>query len=258
MLVTCAYLTDAQSPWVLQSLFLAAIGECRDRGLPALETFGYRYPPDEGFASALPRPSHHLSRRLSGRLRLPSAAQRRAASQLMSLDLRAIETVAEESRLERLHSRLLGDQRGPRWRALNHSWTIDEWQIDRHEEGSITEHLSDHGLLALVRAAIERHSPSCTTCTPPPPTRWRCGSCATVIWPQTWCRTSFLAIWKQASNFDSSRGQPSSWILTLTHHKAVDIVRREERRRAESMDETRDAADPGAGVDEQAWQRRRP
>src|SRR5262249_18795460 len=32
MLVTCAYLTDTSSPWVLQSLFLAAIGEARDRG----------------------------------------------------------------------------------------------------------------------------------------------------------------------------------------------------------------------------------
>src|SRR6476469_2607029 len=51
VLVTCAYLTDAHSPWVLQSLFLAAIGECRDRGLPALEAFGNRFPPDEGFAA---------------------------------------------------------------------------------------------------------------------------------------------------------------------------------------------------------------
>ena len=34
VIITCAYLTDAQSPWVLQSLFLAAIGECRDRAGP--------------------------------------------------------------------------------------------------------------------------------------------------------------------------------------------------------------------------------
>ena len=31
VLITCAYLTDAQSPWVLQSLLLAAIGECHRR-----------------------------------------------------------------------------------------------------------------------------------------------------------------------------------------------------------------------------------
>ncbi|HEY0416950.1 MAG TPA: hypothetical protein VGC78_11230 [Gaiellaceae bacterium] len=43
MLVTCAYLVDPSSPWVLQSLFLAAIGEARDRGAAALEAFSYRY-----------------------------------------------------------------------------------------------------------------------------------------------------------------------------------------------------------------------
>ena len=44
VLVTCAYLVDRASPWVLQSLFLAAIGDARDKGARALETFGYRYP----------------------------------------------------------------------------------------------------------------------------------------------------------------------------------------------------------------------
>jgi hypothetical protein len=43
VLVTCAYLVDLTAPWVLQSLFLAAIGEARDKGVKAIETFGYRY-----------------------------------------------------------------------------------------------------------------------------------------------------------------------------------------------------------------------
>ena len=47
MLVTCAYLVDQSSPWVLQSLFLAAIGEARDRGFAGLEAFSYRYPEGE-------------------------------------------------------------------------------------------------------------------------------------------------------------------------------------------------------------------
>ena len=45
--MTCAYLADRSSPWVLQSLFLAAIGEARDKGARALETFAYRYPEGE-------------------------------------------------------------------------------------------------------------------------------------------------------------------------------------------------------------------
>ena len=43
VLVTCAYLTDPTKPWVMQSLFLTAIGEARDRGARALEAFAYRY-----------------------------------------------------------------------------------------------------------------------------------------------------------------------------------------------------------------------
>jgi hypothetical protein len=43
VLVTCAYLVESSSPWVMQSLFLAAIGDARDRGAKALETFAYRY-----------------------------------------------------------------------------------------------------------------------------------------------------------------------------------------------------------------------
>jgi hypothetical protein len=47
VLVTCAYLVDPGSPWVMQSLFLAAIGEARDKGAKALETFAFRYPEGE-------------------------------------------------------------------------------------------------------------------------------------------------------------------------------------------------------------------
>jgi len=47
MLVTCAYLVAESAPWVMQSLFLAAIGDARDRGAKALEAFAYRYPEGE-------------------------------------------------------------------------------------------------------------------------------------------------------------------------------------------------------------------
>jgi len=47
VLVTCAYLVGDAAPWVLQSLFLSAIGEARDRKASALEAFAYRYPEGE-------------------------------------------------------------------------------------------------------------------------------------------------------------------------------------------------------------------
>jgi hypothetical protein len=43
VLITCAYLLDPSSPWVMQSLFLSVIGEARDRKVRAIEAFGYRY-----------------------------------------------------------------------------------------------------------------------------------------------------------------------------------------------------------------------
>jgi len=50
VLVTCVYLVSAGSPWVEQSLFLAAMGEARDKGAKALETFAYRY--EDGASTA--------------------------------------------------------------------------------------------------------------------------------------------------------------------------------------------------------------
>jgi RNA polymerase sigma factor (sigma-70 family) len=118
----------------------------------------------------------------------------------------------------------------------------------------ITEHLSDHGLLALVargdRDAFARlydlyAAPAYSLALRVVRDR---DLAADVV------QDAFLAIWNQASKFDSSRGQPSTWILTVTHHKAVDIVRREERRRAEAIDEAREMPDASAPVEEQAWQ----
>jgi hypothetical protein len=48
VLVTCAYLTDHTKPWVMQSLFLTAIGDARDKGARALEAFAYRYAENDG------------------------------------------------------------------------------------------------------------------------------------------------------------------------------------------------------------------
>jgi hypothetical protein len=47
VLVTCVYLVSSATPWVEQSLFLAAIGEARDKGARALEAFAYRFPEGE-------------------------------------------------------------------------------------------------------------------------------------------------------------------------------------------------------------------
>jgi hypothetical protein len=47
MLVTCAYLVEGSAQWVMQSLFLSAIADVKERGGRALEAFAYRYPEGE-------------------------------------------------------------------------------------------------------------------------------------------------------------------------------------------------------------------
>src|SRR6185436_18007830 len=44
---------------------------------------------------------------------------------------------------------------------------------------------------------------------------------------------AFLAVWRGARTFDARRARPSTWILSLVHHKAIDAVRRETLRRSE-------------------------
>jgi RNA polymerase sigma-70 factor (ECF subfamily) len=64
---------------------------------------------------------------------------------------------------------------------------------------------------------------------------------------------AFLALWRTAPRFVPERGRASAWILTLVHRRAVDLVRREERRRADALELD---AEPGSGsVDEEAWLR---
>jgi hypothetical protein len=51
VLITCSFLVEVGSPWALQSLVLACIGEVRDGGHDAIEAFAYRYEEGEEFGA---------------------------------------------------------------------------------------------------------------------------------------------------------------------------------------------------------------
>jgi len=65
----------------------------------------------------------------------------------------------------------------------------------------------------------------------------------------------FLAVWRSAAAFRADRAKASTWIVTLVHRRAVDIVRREERRRAEPLEsESRpDPVDQTGSAEDAAW-----
>jgi RNA polymerase sigma factor (sigma-70 family) len=64
----------------------------------------------------------------------------------------------------------------------------------------------------------------------------------------------FLAAWRSAGRFMPERGKASTWILTLVHRRAVDLVRREDRRRADVLTDDLEPAPTGSAEDD-AWLR---
>jgi RNA polymerase sigma factor (sigma-70 family) len=67
---------------------------------------------------------------------------------------------------------------------------------------------------------------------------------------------AFMSIWQTADRFVAERSKASTWILTFVHRRAVDVVRREERRRADPLDDAPEV-DPSPSTDEEAWLRLR-
>src|SRR5204863_1984760 len=65
----------------------------------------------------------------------------------------------------------------------------------------------------------------------------------------------FLAVWRSADRFLAERAKPSTWILTLVHRRAVDLVRREQRRRTTPLDTT--SAESVESTEEEAGARSR-
>jgi RNA polymerase sigma factor (sigma-70 family) len=60
---------------------------------------------------------------------------------------------------------------------------------------------------------------------------------------------AFLNVWRSAKSFQADRAKASTWVLTFVHRRAVDLVRREERRRTEPEEAAPVRAGPGADED---------
>ncbi len=65
---------------------------------------------------------------------------------------------------------------------------------------------------------------------------------------------AFLQIWRGAERFVPERAKASAWIMTLVHRRAVDLVRREERRRADPLEDASVSGAEGSAED-LAWLR---
>jgi RNA polymerase sigma factor (sigma-70 family) len=63
---------------------------------------------------------------------------------------------------------------------------------------------------------------------------------------------AFLVVWRDPHGYDPGRGSVRAWLMSTVHHRAVDLVRREEahRRRAEAALHEPAPEDPGEKVAE--------
>jgi RNA polymerase sigma factor (sigma-70 family) len=69
----------------------------------------------------------------------------------------------------------------------------------------------------------------------------------------------FLSLWRDAHRFDAGRGTVAGYLLSMTHHRAVDLVRREESLRRRTGGDTLEFepdSRPGVGADVLAPERR--
>jgi RNA polymerase sigma factor (sigma-70 family) len=64
---------------------------------------------------------------------------------------------------------------------------------------------------------------------------------------------AFLTVWRTASRFVAERAKARTWILTLVHRRAVDLVRREQTRRTDPLKEQPESG--GRTAEEEAWLR---
>lgn len=119
---------------------------------------------------------------------------------------------------------------------------------------SSNDHLSDEALVALVARGDEhalaelydRHG------------RLAYGIAVRVVrdprLAEDAVQEGFLTVWRTAAAFRADRARPSTWIVTLVHRRAVDLVRREQRRRAEPLPlDHQEVADPAGSAADEAW-----
>ena len=114
-------------------------------------------------------------------------------------------------------------------------------------------HLSDEALIALVERADEAALAELYTRFGKPAYSLAFRMLRDHALAEDAVQEAFLAIWRTAARFVPERSKASTWLFTLVHHRAVDLVRREERRRSDSIEHVPDKA--GDATEDAVWLR---
>lgn len=64
---------------------------------------------------------------------------------------------------------------------------------------------------------------------------------------------SFLAVWRGADRFVPERASAAAWLMTIVHRRAVDLVRREQRRRTDVLGDEQPSSPAEAPTEQAVW-----
>src|SRR4051812_13030397 len=123
---------------------------------------------------------------------------------------------------------------------------MDNISLSRLEDGALARLVADRDDLALA-ALYDRHGPACYRIALRV-ARDRCVAEEAV-------QDAFLDFWRTADRFDAARGTVAAFLLLLVRRRAVDLVRRNELRRADALPSDYDVVEVGA--EEHVWSRLR-
>jgi RNA polymerase sigma factor (sigma-70 family) len=66
---------------------------------------------------------------------------------------------------------------------------------------------------------------------------------------------AFMALWRNPAAYDDQRGSVKSWLMGMVHHRAVDMVRREESYRRRAEETAYQATDLGSDLADEVVER---
>jgi RNA polymerase sigma factor (sigma-70 family) len=114
-------------------------------------------------------------------------------------------------------------------------------------------HLSDEALVALIERADEAALAELYTRFGKPAYSLAFRMLRDHSLAEDAVQEAFLTVWRTAARFVPERSKASTWLFTLVHHRAVDLVRREERRRTDTLDNAPEAT--GDATEDAVWLR---
>jgi RNA polymerase sigma factor (sigma-70 family) len=113
--------------------------------------------------------------------------------------------------------------------------TVGSWVTNNQPMGRSFAHLSDEAVVALVARSDETALAELYDRFGRPAYGLALRILRDEKLAEDAVQEGFLAVWRNADRFMPERAKASTWVLTLVHRRAVDLVRREERRRADVL-----------------------